>query len=163
MKRPEPLGYVRRHHVGLLALMFALGGTSYAAVLLPAHSVGTVQLRDGAVTRAKLSVNAVSSAQVKDHSILARDFKPGQLPAGAPGRGAQRVIGERQARREPAVPGDQSGRADRRATRSTPNSQAARRSGAPTRSPGPPRPKGVSSPRSPRPMRRSLRPHPGFT
>jgi hypothetical protein len=85
MKRPDPLGYVRRHHVGLLALTFALGGTSYAAVLLPTHSVGTVQLRDGAVTRAKLSVNAVSSAQVKDHSILARDFKPGQLPAGAPG------------------------------------------------------------------------------
>jgi hypothetical protein len=85
MKRIDPIGYGRKHHVGLVALMFAVGGTSYAAVQLPSHSVGTVQLRNGAVTRPKLSINAVSSREVKDHSLLAHDFKPGQLPAGAHG------------------------------------------------------------------------------
>lgn len=36
-------GYVRSHHVGLVALMDALGGTSYAAVNLPSLSVGTLR------------------------------------------------------------------------------------------------------------------------
>jgi len=31
--------YARRHHVALVALMFALGATRYAAVHLPSHSV----------------------------------------------------------------------------------------------------------------------------
>lgn len=47
--------YLRRHHVALLALLIALGGTSYAAVQLPRNSVGTPQLRAKAVTPAKLS------------------------------------------------------------------------------------------------------------
>ena len=46
MKRIVLIGYGRRHHVGLLALIFALGGTSYAAVRLPSHSVGTAQLQN---------------------------------------------------------------------------------------------------------------------
>jgi hypothetical protein len=50
------IGYLRRHHVALLALFVALGGTSYAATQLPANSVGTRQLRASAVTEAKLSV-----------------------------------------------------------------------------------------------------------
>jgi hypothetical protein len=36
LRRPSP-GLV----VGLIALFVALGGTGYAAVVLPAHSVGT--------------------------------------------------------------------------------------------------------------------------
>jgi hypothetical protein len=51
--------------VACLALLIALGGTSYAAIRLPRNSVTTVQ--------------------VKDHSLLARDFKAGQLPRGAQG------------------------------------------------------------------------------
>jgi hypothetical protein len=47
--------YLRRHHVGIIALFIALGGTSYAATQLPANSVGTSQIRPGAVTPAKLS------------------------------------------------------------------------------------------------------------
>ncbi len=39
------------------------------------NSVGTAQLK----------ANAVVSSKVKNHSLLAVDFKPGQLPAGAPG------------------------------------------------------------------------------
>src|SRR3954462_13377547 len=40
--------------ISLIALFVALGGTSYAAITLPANSVGTKQLKDGAVTPAKL-------------------------------------------------------------------------------------------------------------
>ena len=67
--------YVRRHHVGLLALFVALGGTSYAATRPPANSVGPKQLKN----------NAVTSRKVKDFSLRSRDFAPGQLPAGPAG------------------------------------------------------------------------------
>lgn len=49
------LAYLRRHHIGIIALFVALGGTSYAVTRLPANSVGTRQIRPGAVTPAKLS------------------------------------------------------------------------------------------------------------
>lgn len=61
--------------VASIALAVSLGGTGYAALKLPANSVGAKQLKKG----------AVSSVKVKDASLLAVDFKPGQLPAGAPG------------------------------------------------------------------------------
>jgi hypothetical protein len=41
--------------VGTLALFFALGGGAYAAFKLPGNSVGTKQLKNHAVTPAKLS------------------------------------------------------------------------------------------------------------
>jgi hypothetical protein len=41
--------------IAALALVIALGGTSYAAITLPRHSVGTKQLKDHAVTPVKLS------------------------------------------------------------------------------------------------------------
>ncbi len=49
------LAYLKRHHLAIVALFVALGGTSYAATQLPANSVGTRQIRPGAVTPAKLS------------------------------------------------------------------------------------------------------------
>jgi hypothetical protein len=49
------LAYLKRHHLAVVALFVALGGTSYAATQLPANSVGTRQIRPGAVTPAKLS------------------------------------------------------------------------------------------------------------
>jgi hypothetical protein len=61
--------------LGLTALFVALGGTGYAAVALPAHSVGTRQLKR----------NAVISSKVRDFSLLRRDFKRGQLPRGRRG------------------------------------------------------------------------------
>ena len=85
MMRINLLGYVRGQHMGLVALMVALGGTSYAAVNLPSHSVGTAQLKNSAVTRTKLAKDSVRSANVADHSLLASDFMPGQLPAGPQG------------------------------------------------------------------------------
>jgi hypothetical protein len=47
--------------VAYVALFVALGGTSYAAVTLPANSVGTRQLRNHAVTPAKLSSRYIAA------------------------------------------------------------------------------------------------------
>ena len=69
------LGHLRRNAVAYLALFIALGGTSYAAVKLPANSVGTKQIKNRAVT----------SAKVKDRSLRAKDFAAGELPSGAKG------------------------------------------------------------------------------
>jgi hypothetical protein len=71
---------MRRHltpslAISMIALFVALGGASYAAVKIPKNSVGNTQLRKDAVT----------SAKVKDRSLLATDFKTGQLPRGATG------------------------------------------------------------------------------
>src|SRR5436190_16553881 len=51
------LGYVRRHHLALIALFIALGGTSVAAtqLVIPRNSVGTKQLKNGAVTKKKIA------------------------------------------------------------------------------------------------------------
>ena len=62
--------------VATLALFIAIGGASaFAASHLGKNSVGGKQLKK----------NAVTSPKVKDNSLEARDFKSGQLPAGAPG------------------------------------------------------------------------------
>jgi hypothetical protein len=58
------LDYLKRHHVGMLALFVALGGTSYAATQLSRNSVGTEQIRAGAVTAAKIHNGAISSAKL---------------------------------------------------------------------------------------------------
>src|SRR3954467_776380 len=87
-------GYVRRHHVGLLALFVAMSGTAYAATL-PRNSVGTTQLKK----------NAVNSAKVRNGSLLSTDFKAGQLPAGPRGPvGQQGALGPQGAQ---GVPGPQ--------------------------------------------------------
>jgi hypothetical protein len=57
--------YLRRHHIGLLALFIALGGTSYAAVSLSANSVGARELKN----------QAVGAAEIKDGSIMKRDLR----------------------------------------------------------------------------------------
>jgi hypothetical protein len=60
----------------LIALLGATPlGEAAQQLVLPRGSVGTSQLQDGAVTALK----------VKDHSLLARDFRQGQLPEGPPG------------------------------------------------------------------------------
>jgi hypothetical protein len=67
--------------MAFLAFLVALGGTSYAVAQLPANSVGAKQLKK----------NAVASAKVKNRSLLAKDFKAGQLRAGP--RGARGAAG----------------------------------------------------------------------
>ncbi len=61
--------------VACAALAVAMAGTGYAAVAVPRNSVGTPQLRN----------NAVTAAKVRNFSLLRQDFKPGQLPAGPRG------------------------------------------------------------------------------
>lgn len=53
--------YMRRHHVALLALFVALGGTSYAAstALVPKNSVGSAQVINGSLQKGDLSKKAV--------------------------------------------------------------------------------------------------------
>jgi hypothetical protein len=83
--------------VACVALVVALGGVSYAAVVLPKNSVGAAQLKKNAVTNTKIKKNAITSPKVKNGSLLARDFKAGQLPAGPQGpkgdTGAQGAAG----------------------------------------------------------------------
>jgi hypothetical protein len=68
-----------------VAVFVALGGSGYAAVTLSKNSVGSKQIKNGAVKNADLAKNAVTSNKVKNGSLLSADFKPGQLVAGAPG------------------------------------------------------------------------------
>jgi hypothetical protein len=75
--------YTRRHHLALLALFFALGGTSFAAtsVVLATNSVGTRQVIDGSLRAGDLSKAARTA--LKGNRGLAG-------PAGAQGaQGAQ--------------------------------------------------------------------------
>lgn len=67
-RRPSPATLI-----AFVALLVALGGTSYAAITLPANSVGGQQLKK----------NAVTGTKVKDRSLKAADFAVGQLPARA--------------------------------------------------------------------------------
>ena len=61
--------------IATFALFLALGGGAYAAFKLPKNSVGSKQIKKG----------AVNSSKVRNRSLLAADFKAGQLPAGAKG------------------------------------------------------------------------------
>src|SRR3954464_12685238 len=63
--------------VACLALLFALTGTGVAAyqATVPRNSVGTLQLKS----------NAVTTAKVKNGSLLRSDFRSGQIPRGPAG------------------------------------------------------------------------------
>ncbi|HUA10762.1 MAG TPA: hypothetical protein VMA83_02010 [Solirubrobacteraceae bacterium] len=62
-----------------LAFMLAIGGSAYAATRLPANSVGTRQLKRGAVTRAKIGKGAVGAAQVAPGSLTGAQIKASTL------------------------------------------------------------------------------------
>jgi hypothetical protein len=66
--------YLRRHHIALLALFIALGGTSYAATTLSKGSVGARELKRA----------AVGSAEIRNGSLMKRDLRP-RLVAGLKG------------------------------------------------------------------------------
>jgi hypothetical protein len=81
--------------VAYVALFVALGGTSVAAVTLKRNSV----------KGKNIARNAVSSPKVKDRSLLATDFKEGQLPQGP--AGSQGSKGDPCAAADPACRGPQ--------------------------------------------------------
>lgn len=82
--------------VACLALLVALGGVGYAAVKLPANSVGTAQLRKDAVTGLK----------VKDGTLLAVDFKRGQVVGKTGAAGASGPKGDTGPQGDPGPKGD---------------------------------------------------------
>ncbi|HXO09269.1 MAG TPA: hypothetical protein VN880_14610 [Solirubrobacteraceae bacterium] len=57
--------------VSVVALVVALGGTSYAAFSLPKNSVGSKQLKKNAVTTSKIKNNAVTTSKIKNGSVTA--------------------------------------------------------------------------------------------
>ena len=130
---------LRRHWpkaIAVLALGISLGGTAYASgVLLRPASVGSVQLKRGAVTAPKLAANAITAKVVKRGSLLRTDFKAGELPSGQPGPAGQAGA--------PGTPGS------RGATGPTGPSGAAGPTG-PTGPQGPPGEKGDPGPQGPR-------------
>jgi|GEM_PF-1103434 len=71
--------------LSLAALFIALGGSSYAAFKLPRNSVRSENIRNGQVKAADLARDAVTGRAVKNRSLTAADFAPGQLPAGPRG------------------------------------------------------------------------------
>jgi hypothetical protein len=64
-----------RNVVAVLALFVALGGSAYAAGVLPVNSVGTAQLKGGSVT----------SGKVKDGTLKVVDIAGDQLERGPTG------------------------------------------------------------------------------
>jgi hypothetical protein len=55
--------------VACIALTVALGGTSYAAIRLPAASVGTKHLKKGAVTGVKVKRNTLTGTQIAESTL----------------------------------------------------------------------------------------------
>lgn len=55
--------------VACVALIVALGGTSYAALRLPANSVGTAQLKKAAVTGVKVKRNTLTGVQIDERKL----------------------------------------------------------------------------------------------
>jgi len=87
------------------ALVIAVLGSTplgeAASQLVPRNSVGSLQLKRNAVTARKLSPNAVRTGHVLNGTLLAEDFKVGQLPkgdkgdkgdAGAPGLSGVQIV-----------------------------------------------------------------------
>ena len=81
---------IRRHLsfanvVSIMALVFAMGGTGYAALKLPKNSVGGAQIKKDAVTGAKVKNSSLGPSDIRNGSLLRDDFAAGQLPAGERG------------------------------------------------------------------------------
>jgi hypothetical protein len=74
--------------VAYLALFVALGGSSYAAITVTGKNVKNSSLTGKDIKNNSLTgsdVKGIKSGDVSDGSLLAKDFKAGQLPSGAQG------------------------------------------------------------------------------
>jgi len=71
--------------VALLALFVALGGGAYAAVTLPANSVGTRQIRDGGVRSADIRNGTVAQQDLA--SSIQQQLVNARTPSGPAGGG----------------------------------------------------------------------------
>jgi hypothetical protein len=88
-----------------LKLNTVVAVTALAVAVLGAtplgHAAGRLILPKGSVGAAQLKKNAVTGLKVKDGSLMAADFGPGQLPAGQPG-----------AKGDPGAPGPKGDKGD---------------------------------------------------
>ena len=73
--------------IATIALFVALGGAAMAAGL-PRHSVGTQQLKRGAVASAIIRKEAVNSSKLARKSVIAAKLAPNSVGPGAIGNGA---------------------------------------------------------------------------
>ena len=74
--------YARQHHIALIALFVAMGGTSYAAAT---GSIDGREIKNNSVSTNDLRNNGIRSRDVRNGALLKDDFKAGQLPSGAQG------------------------------------------------------------------------------
>lgn len=82
-----------------------LGRAAYRAVV-PSNSVGTKQLQHNAVSAGKIAPNAVRTGHVLNGSLLAADFKAGQLPSGPQGpKGDKGDKGDKGSKGDQGIPG----------------------------------------------------------
>ena len=65
--------------VACIALVVALGGTSYAAIKLPRNSVGTKQLKKASVTAPKLATRSVGPRKLQNNAVSDRNVKANAL------------------------------------------------------------------------------------
>jgi len=66
------LTFLKHNAIALAALFVALGGTSYAAIAIPRNSVGTRQLRHGAVTATKIHSGAITPGKLSSRAFGGR-------------------------------------------------------------------------------------------
>lgn len=87
--------YVRRHHIALLALFFALGGTAVAASnALPKNSVGSAQVINGSLQKKDLAGKAVKALKGNKGARGVRGAAGPKGPTGPQGiQGLQGVQG----------------------------------------------------------------------
>ncbi|HEX2096914.1 MAG TPA: hypothetical protein VHF50_06035 [Solirubrobacterales bacterium] len=96
--------HVRRQPVAYLALFVALGGTSYAAVQLPRDSVGSRQIRAGAVGASELRQQAVTLAKIANAART--ELRGARGPEGVRGpEGPQGIRGPEGVRGPEGLPG----------------------------------------------------------
>jgi hypothetical protein len=90
LRRPTPSMVV-----SVIAMVVALGGTSYAVVQLPPRSVGPKQLKRNAVSTKHIKSNAITSAKVRNGSLKGTDIDEASLSAvalAARASGLDRVV-----------------------------------------------------------------------
>jgi hypothetical protein len=71
--------YLRQNILGLVAIFIALGGVSWAAQNLPANSVTSASLKNGAVKGPDIAANAVTGPKVAPDSLTGADVNEASL------------------------------------------------------------------------------------
>jgi hypothetical protein len=76
--------------VACIALLVAIGGTSYAAISVTGKNVQNGSLtgkdvKNGSVDGADVRNSSLTTSDIRNQSLLATDFKSGQLPQGPKG------------------------------------------------------------------------------